>query len=45
MPATAVSLWPYESGIVLVDVILFGVWAFLLGLFFTWGQRVAAKLP
>jgi len=45
MLATTVSLWPYSSGNTLVDVLLFGVWCFLFGLFFSWGERVAGKLP
>lgn len=45
MLATTVSLWPYSSGNTLVDVLLFGVWCFLFGLFFSWGARVAGKLP
>lgn len=40
-----ISPWPYHSGNALVDVVLFGVWCFLFGLFFTWGARVAGKLP
>jgi hypothetical protein len=45
MTAVAVSPWPYSSGNGLVDTILFLVWCFLLGLGFTWGARVAGKLP
>lgn len=40
-----VYLWPYHAGNTLVDIILYGVWVFLFGLFFTWGQRVGSKLP
>lgn len=45
MPVAAVSCWPYQSGNTLVDVVLFGVWAFLFGLFMAYGWRVANKLP
>lgn len=45
MLATVVSLWPYQSGNTLVDVALFGLWAFVFGLFLGWGMRVAGKLP
>jgi hypothetical protein len=45
MLATAVSLWPYASGQPVVDVVLFLVWCFLFGLAFSWGRRVAEKLP
>ncbi len=40
-----VTIWPYHSGNSVVDVVLFIVWAFIFGLGFTWGARVAGKLP
>lgn len=45
MLANVVSPWPYQSGNALVDVVLFGVWAFVFGVFLQWGMRVAGKLP
>lgn len=41
----ATGFFPYQSGNGVVDTILFLVWCFLLGLGFTWGARVAGKLP
>jgi len=45
MLATVVSLWPYQSGNTLVDVVLFGVWSFAFGFFLALGMRVGNKLP
>lgn len=39
------TVWPYASGNTLVDVVLFIVWGFVFGAAFTWGARVAGKLP
>ncbi len=41
----SVSVWPYASGNTLVDVVLFGIYCVLFGIFFTWGQRIGSKLP
>lgn len=45
LAATALFLGPYYSGNTLVDVVLFGVWSFLFGLFLGWGMKVSQKLP
>lgn len=45
MLSTVISPWPYQSGNAIVDVLLFGLWSFLFGLFLQWGMRVAEKLP
>lgn len=39
-----VAIWPYHAGQPVVDVVLFLVWAFLLGVGFTLGARVLGKL-
>lgn len=38
-------MWPYHSGQPVVDVVLWGVFCVLFGLFVGWGWRVAQKQP
>ena len=40
-----IHFFPYYANNSVVDVILFGIWCFLFGFFFTLGSRVGSKIP
>jgi hypothetical protein len=39
------AIWPYRSGNTVVDLVLFIVFAVVLGIGLAWGMRIGNKLP